>query len=98
MGFVTRLARRGLYQRTGIEFAQPLSGQRAMKREVLDAIGGKFAPGFGVEIALTLDVSKNRFRIQEVETVFRHRVTGNDWHDILHRGKQFAHVALVLLR
>ncbi|MDR3708254.1 MAG: glycosyltransferase family 2 protein [Capsulimonadaceae bacterium] len=97
-GVVVRLARGGLYRRTGIEFAQPLSGQRAMKREVLAKIGGQFASGFGVEVALTLSVVSAGFRIKEVETAFRHRVTGNGWADLLHRGRQFADVVHVLLR
>jgi glycosyltransferase involved in cell wall biosynthesis len=97
-GFVVRLAREGLFRRTGMRFAQPLSGQRAMKREILTAIGGQFASGFGVEIALTMAVSDKKYRIKEVETMFRHRVTGNQWTDILHRGRQFVDVAQVLLK
>jgi len=97
-GVVVSFAREGLLRRTGLHFEQPLCGQRAMKREVLDAIGGRFASGFGVEIALTLAVTSHKFRIKEVDTMFRHRVTGNQWTDILHRGRQFLDVAQVLLR
>jgi glycosyltransferase involved in cell wall biosynthesis len=97
-GLVVRFARHGLLRRTGMKFLQPLSGQRAMKRNVLSAIGGKFASGFGVEVALTIEALKSRFRVIEVETMFRHRVTGNRWPDLIHRGRQFADVAHILLR
>jgi hypothetical protein len=45
-----------------------------------------------------MTVHAKKFRILEVETMFRHRVTGNQWRDILHRGRQFVDVAQVLLR
>jgi glycosyltransferase involved in cell wall biosynthesis len=97
-GFVVRMARQGLLRRTGVEFAQPLSGQRAMKLSVLRGIGSKFASGFGVEVALTLAAVESRFRVTEVETMFRHRVTGNRLPDLLHRGRQFLDVANVFIR
>lgn len=97
-GLVVRLARIGLQKKTGLTLAQPLSGQRGVRREVLDAIGGRFYSGFGVEVGLTLRAAQKGFRIQEVETAFRHRVTGDDWRDILHRGRQFIDVAQALLK
>jgi glycosyltransferase involved in cell wall biosynthesis len=95
-GFVVRAARGGLLKRTGVEFRQPLSGQRAMTRAVFDAVGGKFRNGFGVEVGLTLAVAAKGFRIVEVETAFRHRVTGNSAADLLHRARQYADVTLAL--
>ncbi|HEX5322437.1 MAG TPA: glycosyltransferase family 2 protein [Capsulimonadaceae bacterium] len=96
MGFVVGLARWGIKKRTGQALAQPLSGQRAVRRAVLEAIGGKFSSGFGVEVGLTLSAAERGFRIEEVETAFRHRVTGDEWKDFLHRGRQFMDVAQVL--
>ncbi|MCW3060916.1 MAG: glycosyl transferase family 2 [Capsulimonas sp.] len=92
-GFVVRLANWGIHRRTGQTFRQPLSGQRAVRREVLEAVHGKFANGFGVEVALTIGAIKAGFRVVEVETAFRHHVTGGEWSDIVHRGKQFRDVA-----
>lgn len=97
-GMVVRLARRGLYKKTGLTLAQPLSGQRVVRREVLEALGGAFSTGFGVEVGLTLRAARAGFRIVEVQTAFRHRVTGGDWRGILHRGRQFLDVALALYR
>ena len=96
-GWVVRLARRGIRRQTGRTFQQPLSGQRAVRRAVLDALGGRFAPGFGVEVALTVGALKAGFRVQEVETSFRHKVTGGDWASIRHRARQFRDVARVVL-
>jgi glycosyltransferase involved in cell wall biosynthesis len=97
MGFVVGLARWGIARRTGQTFAQPLSGQRAVRREVLEAVGGTFARGFGVEVGLTIGALKHGFRVQEVPTEFRHHVTGGDWASVLHRSRQFVDVARVVL-
>lgn len=96
MGLVVSLARYGLQKKTGLALAQPLSGQRAVRREVLESLGGKFSTGFGVEIGLTLGAARHGFKILEVETAFRHRVTGDDWRSILHRSRQFIDVAQAL--
>jgi len=96
-GFVVGLARRGILRRTGQTFAQPLSGQRALRREVLEALGGQFASGFGVEVDLTVRALQAGFRVREVETQFRHHVTGGDWASVRHRAKQFRDVARVVL-
>ena len=97
-GFVVRLARRGIERRTRQTFSQPLSGQRAVRRSVLDALGGTFAPGFGVEVDLTIRALQAGFRVAEVETEFRHKVTGGDWVSLTHRARQFRDVARIVLR
>ncbi len=97
-GFVVRLARWGIQRRTKRVFAQPLSGQRAVRRSVLDALGGKLASGFGVEVDLTIRTLQKGFRVREVPTEFRHKVTGGDWHSVQHRARQLRDVAQVVLR
>ena len=97
-GVVVRLARWGIARRTGQTFQQPLSGQRAVKGAVLRALGGTFASGFGVEVDLTVRAIQAGFRVCEVETVFRHHVTGSDWAGVRHRARQFRDVARVALR
>jgi len=96
-GFVVRLARWGIRRRTGQTFTQPLSGQRAVRREVLEALGGTFAPGFGVEVDLTVRAIRAGFRVLEVQTDFRHKVTGADWEGLSHRARQFCDVARIVL-
>ncbi|PKM80091.1 MAG: glycosyl transferase [Firmicutes bacterium HGW-Firmicutes-14] len=96
-GLVKGLARKGIKYFTGMEVLAPLSGQRVMKREVIDALGG-FDSGFGVEVGMTIDVLRKGFRIMEVEVNMTHAETGRDLPGFLHRGKQFLHVARVLAR
>lgn len=97
-GFVTKLARRGIRSYTGLEMASPLSGQRVLRRAVLEGIGGQFESGFGVEVGLTIDVYRLGFRIKEVPVQMTHSETGRDLSGFLHRGKQFWDVLLVLIK
>lgn len=96
MGLVVGFARNALRRQSGLEFQQPLAGQRAVRREIIDRLGGKLPKGFGVEVGLTLFAVKNDFRVLEVETMFRHRVTGHDWRARLHRARQLVDVAAAL--
>ncbi len=96
LGFVVRLAQWGIKRQTQREFHQPLSGQRAVRRAVLDALGGTFAPGFGVEVDFSIRALGAGFRVVEVETEFRHKVTGGDWAGLRHRAVQFRDVARVV--
>lgn len=95
-GLVKGLARWGIRRFTGLEMESPLSGQRAMRREVIAALGG-FASGFGVEVGMTIDAVRRGFRVWEVPVRMTHRETGRDLAGFLHRGKQFLHVARELL-
>lgn len=96
-GFVVGLARWGIRKYTGRAMSAPLSGQRALKRAVVEQCGG-FAEHWGVEIALTILALRNGFRVEEVPTEMTHRVTGRKLKDILHRIAQFRSVAMTLLR
>lgn len=96
-GLVRNLARGGIYLLTGLRLSAPLSGQRVMKRVVVEAVF-PFAKGYGVEVAMTVKAARRGFRIAEVPTTMRHRVTGRDWAGFCHRGKQFWHVFWALFR
>lgn len=87
-GFVVRLARDGVEQATGRVMTQPLNGQRALTRAAFDA-ARPLASGFGVEVALTIDLLRQGFRVVEVQVDVQHRVTGTDWRSRAHRGRQF---------
>lgn len=95
MGFVVRLARWGIRALTGQTMEAPLSGQRAVRREVIESIGG-FADGWGAEIALTVNALRGGFRVLEVPTTMTHRVTGRKAGDIRHRLAQFVAALRVL--
>lgn len=96
LGLAKGLARWGIMTLTGFAPLCPLSGQRAVRRGVLDAVGG-FAHGFGVETALTIDALRAGFKLREVPVAMEHRATGRDFRGILHRGRQFIHVLCVLV-
>ncbi|HHV34494.1 MAG TPA: glycosyltransferase family 2 protein [Syntrophomonadaceae bacterium] len=96
-GFVKRLAREGIRIHTGLHLDAPISGQRVMRREVLEVVT-PFASGYGVEVGMTIAAARHGFRVQEVPTTMSHRVTGRDWSGFRHRAKQFWHVLLVLCR
>jgi glycosyltransferase involved in cell wall biosynthesis len=96
-GLVVKLARWGIRRLTGRTMTAPLSGQRAVRREVITACGG-FASGWGVEIALTVTSLRNDFRVLEISTNMTHRVTGRSPAAIRHRAAQFFAAVGVLFR
>ena len=90
-GFVMRLSRWAVRRYGGSDVSAPLSGQRAIRRKVLEDIG-EFASGFGAETALTIDALRKGYRIVEVPLPITHRLTGRDWRGFAHRARQFADV------
>lgn len=97
-GMVKGLARWGIARLgNGWMPEAPLSGQRAMTRDCFLAVR-PFATGYGVEVALTVRALNAGFRITEVETTMAHDATGRDLSGFVHRGRQFVHVALALIR
>jgi Glycosyl transferase family 2 len=96
-GLAMGLARQGMARVTGRRMSEPLSGQRAVRWEVLPALL-PFAPGFGVEVAMTMDALRAGLRVVEVEVDLRHAATGKDLAGLLHRGRQARAVARELAR
>jgi hypothetical protein len=94
-GVVVRTAREGIARLTGWTATQPLSGQRCLTREALDA-AMPLAPGWGVEVGLTIDVLRAGGRVVEVPCELRHRVTGRDLSSQVHRARQLAGVTRAL--
>lgn len=73
--------------RSGFEASAPISGQRAMSRQVLDAVL-PFAPSYGMETAMTIDAVRSGFRVGEYPLDLSHRATGRDPAGFLHRFRQ----------
>jgi glycosyltransferase involved in cell wall biosynthesis len=96
-GLVTGLAGAGIRRATGWRPAQPLNGQRCLTRAAFEA-ARPLAPGWGVETALTIDLLRRGLRVREVEVDLAHRATGTGLPAQLHRARQLAGVARVLLR
>jgi glucosyl-3-phosphoglycerate synthase len=82
---------------TGRRMSEPLSGQRAVRWEALPALL-PFAPGFGVEVAMTMDALRAGLRVVEVEVDLHHNATGKDLSGLLHRARQARAIARELIR
>ena len=67
-----------------------------MKRSVWQELG--FGYGFGIETALGMGVHRLGYRVVEVPVAMTHRRTGRDLRGMVHRGRQFVHVLLAILR
>jgi glycosyltransferase involved in cell wall biosynthesis len=96
-GFVVRSAREGIRQLTGREMQAPLSGQRVLRRSMVKEFGG-FAEGWGVEVALTIRALWRNYRVVEIPTQMRHRVTGRNLLGTLHRWRQYRSVRRTLAK
>jgi Glycosyl transferase family 2 len=96
-GIAMGLARRGMARVTGRRMAEPLSGQRAVRWEALPALL-PFAPGFGVEVAMTMDALRAGLRVVEIEVDLHHNATGKDLSGLLHRARQARAIARELTR
>ena len=91
------LAAWGIKKFGGIDVAAPISGQRCMTRELIDAIGG-FEQGFGVETAMTIDAARKGFKIREIPVELNHRLSGRSLKGFLHRGRQFLEIARAIAK
>jgi len=96
-GFAVGLARWGIAKFTGLVMKAPISGQRALRRELFERIG-RLDSGFGVEVGLTIDAHRLGARIVEVPVEMSHRATGRSIMGFMHRGRQFWHIARALVR
>ncbi|CAM3240362.1 glycosyltransferase family 2 protein [Brevibacillus invocatus] len=97
MGLAKGLAYHGIRYLTGFETHAPLSGQRALRRELLHRLR-RLDGGFGVEVGMTVDALRAGYRVMEVPVAFHHRETGNDWSGYRHRGKEFVAIGRTLCR
>jgi glycosyltransferase involved in cell wall biosynthesis len=86
-GWALGFARWAIRKRCGYEAGAPISGQRALRADILPAVI-PFAPRFGMEIGMTIDAVRAGFRVSEVELPLAHRATGKTLRGFLHRGRQ----------
>jgi len=94
-GLVKKFSAWAIRKTTGFKPSAPLSGQRAIKREVFKRI--PIANGYAVETALTIDAIKAGFRVVEIPISFGHRSLGKSWRGFLHRAKQLWDIFLAVL-
>ena len=86
-GLVKGFSRWAIRILTGFYAQEPLSGQRAVTREVLAGCR-PLASGFGLETAMTIDAVRLGFRVGEVPVDMRHRQTGRTVAGFTHRARQ----------
>jgi glycosyltransferase involved in cell wall biosynthesis len=87
VGLAVAFARWAIRRRCGLTMRAPISGQRALRAGLLADVL-PFAPGFGMEIGMTIDASRAGYRIAEIELDLSHRVTGRTLSGFAHRGHQ----------
>ncbi len=98
-GLAVGLARAGVRCLCGVNLTWPLSGQRALRADLLLAMmDAGFRPerGFGFEVGLTVDWLRSGYSLVEAPTLMTHRATGRTIAGFTHRGRQFAAVARAL--
>ncbi len=98
LGLVLGLARKVIRNFTGLNLSSPLSGQRALNKKAIQALNGGFAEGFGVEVAMIIDLAKQGLVIKEIPVEMEHRQTQKNISGFIHRGKQFVDVISVALK
>jgi glycosyltransferase involved in cell wall biosynthesis len=95
-GLALGFGRHAIRRLCGLETRAPISGQRAMRAEVLHATL-PFARGYGMEVGMTIDAVRAGYRVREYELDLAHRATGRDPAGFLHRARQLADFARVYL-
>jgi glycosyltransferase involved in cell wall biosynthesis len=86
-GLAVGFAAWAIRRRCGLELRAPISGQRALRANMLAQVL-PFAHGFGMEIGMTIDAARARACVGEVELDLHHRATGRTLGGFIHRGHQ----------
>jgi glycosyltransferase involved in cell wall biosynthesis len=90
VGLAVGFAHWAIRRRCGLDLRAPISGQRALRVATLrDTL--PFAPGFGMEIGMTIDAVRAGHTLVEVELELSHRATGRTLGGFVHRGRQLWH-------
>jgi glycosyltransferase involved in cell wall biosynthesis len=95
-GLALGYAHRVIQRLAGLDLQAPISGQRALRGDVLPVVV-PFAHGFGMEIGMTVDAARAGYRVVEVELDLGHRATGRTIKGFLHRGRQLRDFVRVYL-
>ncbi|MCU1496928.1 MAG: hypothetical protein JWM47_881 [Acidimicrobiales bacterium] len=93
-GTVRTFAARGILRACGARVRAPLSGQRAVRADLVRELAS--AERFGLEVAMTIDVVRAGGRLVELEVPMDHRHTGRSVSGFAHRGRQGIDIAAAL--
>jgi len=94
VGLALAFARWVIRRRCGLVTTAPISGQRALRASVLEDVL-PFAPGFGMEIGMTIDAVRAGHRVAEMELNLAHRASGRTPAGFAHRARQLVDFARV---
>lgn len=86
-GLALGFARWAIERLCGVRASAPISGQRAMRADVLRDVL-PFAAGFGMELGMTVDAVRAGYRVKEIELPLEHRPTYRTLSGFAHRGRQ----------
>ncbi|MGK2878745.1 MAG: glycosyltransferase family 2 protein [Solirubrobacterales bacterium] len=86
-GLALGFAHKAILRRCGLDTRAPISGQRAITYDALDAVT-PFHAAFGMEIGMTIDAVRAGLRVKEIELDLAHRATGRSLAGFVHRGRQ----------
>jgi glycosyltransferase involved in cell wall biosynthesis len=95
-GVALGFARWAIHRRCGLQAEAPISGQRAMRADLLREVL-PFARGYGMEVGMTIDAVRAGHRLREYELELSHRATGRSLAGFAHRARQLADFARVYL-
>ncbi|GAA3405420.1 glycosyltransferase family 2 protein [Paenibacillus hodogayensis] len=95
-GFVKRFAGNGIFRLTGLKVEAPLSGQRAVRSQLLRQFD-RLPEGFGIEVGMTIDAARLGCRICEIPLPLQHRETGKSLSGFWHRGSQMIDISRTML-
>jgi glycosyltransferase involved in cell wall biosynthesis len=86
-GLALGFARWAVQRCCRVRLSAPISGQRALKADVLRDVL-PFADGFGMELGMTIDALRAGYRLAEIELDLSHRATGRTPLGFAHRARQ----------
>jgi glycosyltransferase involved in cell wall biosynthesis len=89
LGIALGFARWAVRRRCGLEADAPISGQRAIRADLLRDLL-PLAAGYGLELGMTIDAIRAGHRLREYRLDLSHRATGRDLRGFAHRARQLA--------
>lgn len=95
-GIALAFARWVVRRRCGLRARAPLSGQRALRAGLLRELL-PFAPGYGMELGMTIDAARAGARVVEIDLPLSHRPTGRTLAGFAHRARQLVDFVRVYL-
>lgn len=95
-GVALGFARWAIRRRCGLETGAPISGQRALRADVLRATL-PFARGYGMEVGMTIDAVRAGYHLREYELDLSHRATRRSLAGFTHRARQLVDFIRVYL-